>query len=470
MALPRSRTVPLIVAAALFMEHLDSTIIATALPVMAKDFGVPVVTLNLAITAYLVAVAVFIPASGWLADRFGARRVFVSAIGVFVSGSILCGLAPSVEVLILGRLVQGIGGAMMVPVGRLVMLRSIPKAELIPAMAWLTVPALVGPVIGPPLGGLIATYSSWRVIFWINVPIGLLGIALALAFLPPVREEERTPFDAVGFLLSAIGLAVAVTAFETLGRDVVPLPVSLATAAIGVAFLYAYVRHARGVERPLVDLRLLRIPTFGIAVAGGSLFRIGIGALPFLLPLQIQIGFGRSALESGLTTFVAAAAAMMMKVAAASIIGRFGFRSTLIVNSLLAGGMTASVALVGPETPLWVMMALLFVGGFFRSLNFTAINAIGYADIASPQMSRASALASMGQQLSLSAGVAVAAMIVHAVTPAGAEPDAGRISIALAAVGLASGAAALIFARLGPDAGASVRGGKGRAASDGDPS
>ncbi|WP_261968838.1 MFS transporter [Prosthecodimorpha staleyi] len=460
----RIRTVPLIVASALFMEHLDSTIIATALPVMADDLGVPTIALNLAITAYLISMAVFIPASGWMADRFGARRVFVSAIGVFMAGSVLCGLAPSMTVLILGRLLQGLGGAMMVPVGRLVMLRTVPKDDLVAAMAWLTVPALIGPVIGPPLGGLIATYASWRWIFWINVPIGFAGIALALAFLPAIREEERTPFDTTGFLLSAVGLATGVFAFETLGRDIVPLPVSLGLAGAAGLILWAYVRRARGIAQPIIDVGLLRIPTFRIAVTGGSLFRIGIGALPFLLPLQIQIGFGHSALESGLTTFIAAAAAMMMKFAAATIIGRFGFRSTLIVNSALGGLMTASIALIGVGTPLGLMMVLLFVGGFFRSLNFTAINAIAYADIEPHQMSRATSLTSMAQQISLSAGVAVAAMILHMVTAAGAEPDAGRISLALAAVGIASGLSALIFAQLRPGAGASLQGGRRAAA------
>lgn len=458
MVLPRIRTVPLIVAAALFMEHLDSTIIATALPVMARDLGVPAITLNLAITTYLISVAVFIPASGWLADRYGARRVFVSAIGVFILGSVLCGLAPGMGMLILGRFVQGLGGAMMVPVGRLVMLRTVPKEELVGALAWLTVPALIGPILGPPLGGLISTYAHWRWIFWINVPIGIVGMLLAVAFLPQIRESERTAFDLRGFLLAALGLALAVFAFETLGRDIVPGAVTAALVAVAAALIWLYVRHARSIEHPLVDLRLLRIPTYRISILGGSLFRIGIGAIPFLLPLQLQIGFGRSALESGLTTFVAAAAALMMKFGARTIIGRLGFRRTLVVNTILAGLMTAAVALVGPETPVWFLMTLLFVGGFFRSLSFTAVNAVGYADIDQPAMSRATALTSMAQQVSLSAGIAVAALILHWVSPAGAEPDAGHISIALAIVGLASASASLIFMRLAPDAGAAMAG------------
>ena len=295
MPLGTSRSVPLIVAVGLFMEHLDSTIIATALPRMAEDLGVAPVRLNLAITTYLVAMAVFIPASGWIADRLGARRVFVGAMGLFLTGSLTCGAAPSMEILILGRLVQGLGGALMTPVGRLVMLRTVPRAELVSAMAWLTIPALIGPVVGPPLGGMLTTWASWRWIFWINLPIGLIGMVAALAVLPEVREDRRPPFDGLGFALSTVGLTAAVFAFETVGRDIVPLAVDALVALFGLVTLALYVRHARTAEHPLIDLRLLRKPAFAAAIWGGSLFRIGVGALPFLLPLQLQLGFGRSA-------------------------------------------------------------------------------------------------------------------------------------------------------------------------------
>ena len=460
MTLGASRTIPLIVAIGLFMEHLDSTIIATALPRMAIDLGLPPVRLNLAITTYLVAMAVFIPASGWIADRFGARRVFVGAMGLFVTGSLICGGAPSLGVLIAGRLLQGLGGALMTPVGRLVMLRAVPRAELVSAMAWLTIPALIGPVLGPPLGGFITTVASWRWIFWINLPIGLVGMAVALALLPSIREEKVAPFDFVGFVASAVGLSALVFAFETTGRDVVPASLDLLAVAIGLALVVFYVRRARRTPAPLIDLGLMRLPTFAAAVGGGSVFRLGVGALAFLLPLQLQIGFGRSALESGLTTFVSAIGAITMKVTAKRVIDRFGFRTTLVVGAILAGGFLAVVGLVGPTTPVAVLMTLLLFGGFFRSLEFTAINAVAFSDVSEAEMSRATAFSSMMQQLSLSAGVALGATALHVLSAnSPAPPTALDFSIALGLIGGISMLAAPMFARLPTDAGAALIGG-----------
>ncbi|WP_333826141.1 DHA2 family efflux MFS transporter permease subunit [Pinisolibacter sp.] len=452
-----SRTVPLVVASALFMEHLDSTVIATSLPAMAADLGLSPIRLNLAITTYLVTMAVFIPASGWFADRLGARRVFTGAIAVFLAGSITCGAAPSLEMLVFGRALQGLGGAMMTPVGRLVMLRSVPKSQMIAAMAWLTIPALIGPVVGPPLGGFITTYASWRWIFWINVPIGLIGIAASLALMPHIREEATGPFDAVGFLVSALGLAALVFALETAGRDLVAPSAVWAAFAVGVALLALYVRHARRIARPLIDLELLRLPTFRAGVLGGSLFRLGVGALPFLLPLQLQIGFGRTPLQSGLTTFVAAIGAITMKLTAGRIITHFGFRDTLTVNAVIAGAMLAVVSLVDAATSVALLMAMLLVGGFFRSLEFTALNVVVYSDVDDARMSRATSFSSMMQQLSLSAGVALGALTLHLLSVAGGHPPgASEFSTAIALVGGLSMAAAFVFARLPADAGAAM--------------
>lgn len=452
-----SRSVPLVVATALFMEHLDSTVIATSLPAMAADLGLAPIRLNLAITTYLVTMAVFIPASGWLADRLGARRVFTGAIAVFLAGSILCGAAPSLEVLVAGRALQGLGGAMMTPVGRLVLLRSVPKSELISAMAWLTIPALIGPVVGPPLGGFITTYASWRWIFWINLPIGVIGIVASLLLLPPIREEATDRFDGFGFVLSALGLAALVFALETAGRDLVPGGVVWAALALGLALVGLYLRHARRAVRPLIDLDLLRLPSFRAGVVGGSLFRLGVGALPFLLPLQLQIGFGRTPLQSGLTTFVAAIGAIAMKLTAGRILTRFGFRDTLTVNALVAGAMLAVVGLVGPATPVALIMAILLVGGFFRSLQFTALNVVVFSEVDEARMSRATSFSAMMQQLSLSAGVALGATTLHLLSAASGRPsDAGDFSVAIALVGVLSMSAAAVFARLPADAGAEM--------------
>ncbi|HEX5078082.1 MAG TPA: MFS transporter, partial [Geminicoccaceae bacterium] len=397
--------IPLIVACALLMQNLDSTALATALPAMAASLGERPVTLSLAITSYLFSLAVFIPVSGWVADRFGARRVFRLAIVVFVLGSILCGFATSIWHLVVARTLQGMGGAMRVPVGRLVLLRSVAKTDLVRAMAWLSMPAMIGPMLGPPLGGLITTYVDWRWIFWINVPIGVLGVALVSLFIPNLREERPPPLDLLGFLLSAVGLLGLVFGFETIGRDLVPWSTALLLLAAGAMGIALYVLHAARTPYPVIDLALLGVPTFRASIVGGSLFRIGIGALPFLLPLMLQEGFGLSAFHSGLLTFSAAAGAMAMKLTAVPVLRRFGFKGVLVANALISAAFLAVNALFEPATPHLVIFGVLLVGGFFRSLQFTAINTLSYADIERAQMSRATSFASMMQQLSLSIGV-----------------------------------------------------------------
>ena len=324
--LPLRILVPLIVACALFMENLDATVISTALPAIAQDLHQSPIQLKLALTCYLLTLAVFIPASGWFADRFGTRIVFRMAILVFALGSALCGLANSIQSLVAARALQGIGGAMMVPVGRLVILRTIPRPEFVGALAWLTIPALVGPVLGPPVGGFITTYFSWRWIFWINLPVAALGMILATLYVPNVKGERLSPFDYIGFVLSGVGLAALVAG--SAAADVYGTPIWLVVGLFvtGVGSVILYVFHARRTEAPILDLRLLRYSTFRAGIVGGSLFRIGIGALPLLLPLLFQLGFGMTPLSSGLLTFVAAIGAMGMKTAAGAILKRFGFR------------------------------------------------------------------------------------------------------------------------------------------------
>ena len=459
-AVPRSRLIPLVVACALFMENLDSTVLATALPAIARSLGENPLHLNLAITSYLVSLAVFIPISGWIADRYGARRVFCTAILIFTGGSIACGFANSFWTFVLARVAQGLGGAMMVPVGRLVLLRSVSKAELVSAMAFVTIPALIGPIVGPPLGGFLTTYLSWRWIFWINVPIGVLGIALALWLIEDLREEEVPPLDWRGFALTALGLSAVMMGFETIGRDMLPAGIVAALLAGGAVALALYVRHALRAAHPVLDLSLLGIRTFRAAVLGGFLFRLGVGAIPFLLPLMLQVGFGMNPLQSGLLTFAAAVGAITMKMTAKPILRRFGFRDVLTVNAFISAAFIAATGLFEAATPAPLILAVLLLGGFFRSLEFTSINALAYADVPRERMSRATSFASMAQQLSLSVGVGTGALILHIVMSlrGGAATAAGDFAPAFFVVAGISALAAFVFWRLPPDAGAEVAG------------
>jgi EmrB/QacA subfamily drug resistance transporter len=450
----------LIIATALFMENMDGTVLSTSLPAIAVDLHEDPIVLKLALTSYMLTLAVFIPASGWVADKLGARTVFCTAIATFVLGSVLCGASSTLPELIGARVFQGLGGAMMVPVGRLVLLRSIPKSEMVDSLAYLTVPALIGPVVGPPLGGFITTYWQWRWIFWINVPIGLLGIVLTLKFIENVRERNVSAFDLKGFLLSGPGLLALVFGLTSIGRSFTPGWAVAALIVGGLLLLMLYVRHARHAPAPIIDLSLLKLPTFYAGVVGGFFFRMGIGAIPFLMPLLLQLGFGLSPFQSGSLTFAAAAGAMAMKFTASRLIRRFGFRSILVANAAISAVFLASYGLIGAQTPHSLIFFALLIGGFFRSLEFTALNAIGYAEVAQARMSRATSFASVSQQMSQAVGVAVAAASVQAVqwalSDATLAPRDMQISFFIvAAISLAS---ILIFARLGPDAGAEVSG------------
>ncbi len=404
---------PLVVASALFIENMDSTVIATSLPAIAVDLGVDAILLKLAFTAYLLSLAIFIPASGWAADRFGARLVFRIAIVVFTIGSIFCAFTGSFAGFIAARAVQGVGGAMMVPVGRLVILRTIPKSDLMQALSFLTIPALIGPIVGPIVGGFITTYFHWRWIFWINLPFGLLAVALATRYLPDPKAEASPPLDAKGFLLSGFGLATFIFGLTIVGRDILPNWAIAALLGLALIALGLYVRHARTTEHPIIDLNLLKVQTFRTSVAGGFLFRTGVGAVPFLLPLMLQLGFGLTPFASGSLTFAAAAGAMLLKFSAPPILKKFGFRRVLVGNALISAGFLASTALFKPSTPHLVILVILFVGGFFRSLQFTSLNAIAYADIGPDRISRATSFSSVVQQLSGSVGVALAAMALE---------------------------------------------------------
>jgi EmrB/QacA subfamily drug resistance transporter len=411
--LPRYGLTALIVACAVFMETLDGTVIATSLPAIGADLHQDPITLKLALTSYLLSLAIFIPASGWAADRFGARTVFRIAILVFTFGSILCGFSSSLPEFVAARMVQGMGGAMMVPVGRLVLLRSVERSEVVRALAYLMIPSLLGPIAGPPIGGFITTYFHWRWIFFVNVPIGIVGFVLVSLFIKNVRGEAPRPLDLPGFLILGTALASLVFGVTVIGRGLVGTPIVIALITAGVLLLIVYVLHARRAKFPILELRLLKIPTFRASLTGGSVFRIGVGALPLLLPLMLQLGFGMNAFQSGTITFVSSAGAMLMKATAPPILRYFGFRRVLIFDALLSSAFFASYGLFTISTPVLVMMSVLLVGGFIRSLEFTSLNTIAYADIEDQAMSQATSFAAVAQQLSLSFGIAIGAIVIE---------------------------------------------------------
>jgi EmrB/QacA subfamily drug resistance transporter len=457
-SLSSDRIVPLIVAVSLFMENMDSTVISTSLPAIALALGTNPLALKLAVTSYLLALAICIPASGWTADRFGARNVFRAAITVFVIGSIGCALSGSLTQFVCARIVQGMGGAMMTPVGRLIMLRSIDKRALLNAMSLLTMPALIGPICGPPLGGFITTYASWHWIFIINVPIGLIGIVMASRYIENVRATAQDPFDLRGMILAGLGIGGLAFGLSVMGLDFLPVTIVGSLIGVGAVSTIAYIVHARRTPAPVLDLSLLKIPTYRASVYGGFMFRLGIGALPFLLPLLLQIGFHLTPFQSGMITFTGALGSMFMKAAITSVLGRFGYRNVLMVNALISAGFLAACATFIPGMPFWAMIAILLTGGFFRSLQFTSINTIAYADIEPRMMSRATSLFAAAQQLSLSTGVAVGALVVEVTLRLKGQPTmtTADFPAAFLIVGLISAFSALVFARLAPDAGAEL--------------
>jgi EmrB/QacA subfamily drug resistance transporter len=454
----RERLIPLIVAVALFMENMDSTVIATSLPAIAADIDSHPLELKLAITSYLLSLAIFIPASGWVADRFGARTVFRTAIGVFMIGSIGCALSHSLGNFVIARFIQGMGGAMMSPVGRLVLIRTVEKRKLIDAMALVTMPALIGPVIGPALGGFITTYATWHWIFLINIPIGVLGIALVSIFFDELRSDTREPFDSTGLMLVGLGVGGLSFGMTVAGISLVPVAVTAILIVGGALATALYVVRARRMAAPIVDLTLFRLATFRAGVAGGFLFRAGVGALPFLLPLLMQLGFHMNPFQSGLITLSSSVGALLMKTAASRIVKRAGFRNVLIWDGLIAAAAIAAAATFTEAMPVLVMVAILLVGGFFRSLQFTSVNVICFAEVDQARMSRATSLVAMGQQLSQSVGVAVGALALEAILGLRGETDlsAGDFPPAFLLAGLISAASVLMFLRLPADAGAEL--------------
>jgi EmrB/QacA subfamily drug resistance transporter len=456
---PHFRTVALIVGAAMFMEQLDGTVLATALPAMARELGVSATSMSIALTSYLISLAVFIPVSGRIADRFGARSVFRAAIAAFTIGSVLCAQAPDVPFLVVARFLQGIGGAMMMPVGRLVLLRSVEKRELVSAMSWLLVPAVTGPVLGPPLGGLIVTYLDWRWIFYINVPIGILGVVLVSLYIPEVRGDAPRGSDRLGIVLSSLSLGLLLFGFELVshageGRT------ALILLAVGGAAGLLYLRHARRVPHPILDLSLMKVPNFGTALIAGSLTRITQGAHPFLLPLLLQLEFGLSAAQSGLVTLATALGSFLMKAAAPGILRRAGFRDALIVNGVISSAGYAVCALFRPGWPMPAIFAVLLASGFFMSFQFTAYNSLAYDRIEPDRMSAATSFYSTFQQLMLSMGICTAAAALEGamLVNGHAAPRFSDFSAAFCVVTAISLTATVWNLRFAPDAGVELSG------------
>ncbi|ENM1954248.1 MFS transporter [Klebsiella pneumoniae subsp. ozaenae] len=400
----------LLVAGAFFMEFLDGTVIATALPDMARDFGVTAVELNIGISAYLITLAVLIPASGWIADRFGARAIFTLALAIFTLASVFCGLSTEVHIFVAMRILQGVGGALMVPVGRLAVLRTTPKHQLIKAIATLTWPALVAPIIGPPLGGFITRYASWHWIFFINVPLGLAAIILSLRIIPDIRETERRSFDLSGFITTSVAMVSLVTAMERLGDRQPQIWPTLALAALGFGCLLYSIRHFRRAAAPMVRLEALQVPTFRVTMYGGSLFRASISAVPFLLPLLFQVGFGMDPFHSGLLVLAVFVGNLTIKPATTPLIRWLGFRRLLLINGALNVCSLLACALLTPQTPVWAIMLILYLGGVFRSIQFTGVSTLAFADVPAAQMSDANTLFSTASQLAVGLGITLGAI------------------------------------------------------------
>jgi EmrB/QacA subfamily drug resistance transporter len=454
--------ISILVATAFFMENLDGTVIATALPDMGKSFHANPVDLNIGMTAYMLMLAVFIPISGWVADRVGARTVFVSAIAVFTASSILCGLSTGIVTFTGARVIQGIGGAMMVPVGRLVVLRTTEKHNLIDAITFITWPALIAPVVGPPVGGFITTYASWHWIFFLNVPIGIVGMALSARIIPNLKGAEVKPFDWIGFVLSALACVSFVYGMELVGRESARWQPTVAYLIAGCVLGVLSVLYFLRARAPLLNLGLLKIKTFGISLQGGSLFRLAISVSPFLLPLMFQVGFGLNAFQSGLLMLGLFTGNLLMKSVVTPILRRFGFRNVLTTNGILHAILMASCALLYPRTATVIVLFVLFLNGLSRSMQFTAVGTLAFADIAKPDMSSATSFFSMITQMSMGMGVAVGAIALRIAgfltgNSMGA-PTTKEFHVAFLLVAVLCIVATLDCFILDPDAGAAVSG------------
>jgi EmrB/QacA subfamily drug resistance transporter len=461
-AVTRGWVVPAIIGSALMMQTLNATVITNALPAMARAFDVEPLRLNIAITVYMLSAAIFLPLSGWLADRFGARRVFMCSIVLYAAGSVACGFTHELWQLVLARFAQGAAGATLAPVGRLVLLRTTPKNELVGAMSVLTMPALLGPVIGPVIGGAIVTFADWRWIFFLNLPVAITGLFLVWRHVPNVREQDAPRVDIPGIVLTGLGLAALIFGFETLGRNAVDPWMVAGLFGLGLASLGIYGWHAGHTPHAVVQLAIFRKATFRASVIGGGFMRVAMGANPFLLAMLLQVAFGMSAFAAGLMTFISAVGALVMKTTAPPILRRFGFRRVLLVNAVIVGLSFIAYSFFRPDWPHWAIMIVLGTGGFFRSLQFTSLNGMAYAEIEGDEMSRAATTSSMVQQLVQSIGIGLSASLLHLLmTMQGATRlTVEVVSPAFIVVGLVTMISMFWFVRLPADAGDEMNGRK----------
>jgi EmrB/QacA subfamily drug resistance transporter len=452
--------VPWLVAVAFFMESLDTTILNTAVPTIATALGIPPLSMKSVLSSYTLSVAVFIPVSGWVADRFGTRRVFSSAIGIFTLGSVLCGISTDVRLLVVCRILQGAGGAMMVPVGRLTMVRTFARSELVRAMAFVAIPSLIGPMLGPLAGGLIVSFFHWRAIFLLNVPFGVAGLYLVYRHLPDYRAEHVEKLDTVGLVLFGCGVALLSYVLEVFGEHTLGGAEILGLLAISVLLLLAYTRHATSVPHPLLRLDLLRVRTLRTAIGGSVVTRIGVAGLPFLLPLLYQVGLGYGAVKSGLLILPQSLAAMSLRMLMPKLLKRFGYRRVLLSNTVAIGVLIGLFALIGPGTPIWLIVAETFCFGFFSSFQYTSMNTLTYADVPDRDTSMVSTIASTTQQLSMSFGVAAASLTVALFIPDRFHAASGDIvhgiHDACLALGMLTILSALLFRTLREDDGDNV--------------
>ncbi len=453
------RLLPWLVAVAFFMESLDTTILNTAVPTIAAALHIVPLSMKAVLSSYTLSLAVFIPISGWMADRFGTRRVFASAIGLFTLGSFLCGISSNIHILVACRILQGCGGAMMVPVGRLTIVRTFAKSELIRAMSFVAIPGLIGPMLGPVAGGLIVGYFHWRIIFFVNIPIGLIGLYMVDRHLPDYREKVP-PLDIVGLILFGSGIALLSYVLEVFGEHTLGLNEILSLLALSLVLLAGYGYHAMHAEFPLLQMGLFRLRTFRASVSGSFFTRLGIGGIPFLFPLLYQVGLGFHPIKSGLLMMPQAIAAMSLKIFMPKILDRFGYRNVLISNTLIIGLQLVLFSTIGVYTPIWLIVLQVFCFGFFTSLQYTSMNTLVYADVTEAQTSGASTIASTMQQMSISFGIATASLVTAFFIPDRFHSSAPQmihgVHQALLVLGGLTVVSTIVFAGLKPDDGNTV--------------